>query len=293
VRSLVVPFRARAAAGGVLRVYRRDSAPWPYHAARMHGHRFYVLNYYDRGVGRIRFPGGTLRVAPGHVVLALPGELHDTSGIAHMGGWVVEFTGDLFSPKTLGSSLVLPHADATPWLAFAGRRFGQLTHATVPTLERGAWEGHLTRLEREVDDKSLGSYEAIQAIAQLLLIDLARLLAPAQPSQEAARTPLVSEVFAIIDQRFAEPRLSLAAIASAVGRSRSHIGNVLRAQTGLTVLQWLTERRMAEARRRLRETDEDITIIGERVGYLDPAYFARRFQRAHAMSPRAYRKSLR
>jgi AraC-like DNA-binding protein len=58
----------------------------------------------------------------------------------------------------------------------------------------------------------------------------------------------------------------------------------------MTVLQWLTERRMAEARRRLHETDEDVAIVADRVGYRDAAYFARLFRRVHGVSPRSYRR---
>jgi AraC family transcriptional activator of pobA len=66
---------------------------------------------------------------------------------------------------------------------------------------------------------------------------------------------------------------------------------VVRAQTGMTVLEWITERRMEEARRRLRETDEDVSIVAERVGYEDPAYFARVFRRTHGMSARDFRNA--
>ena len=288
--SPIVPFRAGDAAGGVLRVYRRDSVPWPYHAPGMHGHRFFVLNYYDDGVGQIRFPRGALDVAAGHVLLSVPGELHDTSGIRHMRGWVVEFTGDIFGPKTVGPSLIRAHTDGAPWLAFAGRRFCH-ANAVVSESARGDWERRLLRLEHEVRSPAIGSHEAIVALMHLLLIDFARLLVPSPFAEPSNNAPLVTEVLAVIERRYVEPGLSLAAIASAVGRSRSHVGYVIRAETGMTVLQWLTDRRMAEARRRLQETDEDVAIIGERVGYRDPTYFARRFQHAHGMSARAYRRA--
>src|SRR5471030_3017132 len=78
-------------------------------------------------------------------------------------------------------------------------------------------------------------------------------------------------------------------VARAAGRSPSHVTAVVRAQTGMTVLEWITERRMEEARRRLRETDEDVSIVAERVGYEDPAYFALVFRRTHGMSARDFR----
>ena len=98
-------------------------------------------------------------------------------------------------------------------------------------------------------------------------------------------------MFTVIDRNFAEPGVSLSAVARAVGRSPSHVTALVRRETGMTVLEWLTERRMAEARRRLRDTDEDVAIVAERVGYLDPAYFARLFRREHGVSPRAFRRA--
>ena len=190
----------------------------------------------------------------------------------------------------MGPALALPGAGATPWLAFAGRRAGRPARARVPSGERGRWEEGLVRLETEAAATHLAAREAMRALLTLLLVDLARLLAPAR-AQASVGSALVQEVFHIIERRFAEPGLSLSTIAGAVGRSPSHVTAVVRAETGMTVLEWLTERRMAEARRRLQESDEDVAIVGERVGFLDAAYFARRFAASHGLSPRAYRKA--
>jgi AraC-like DNA-binding protein len=262
----------------------------------MHGHRFFVINYYDRGAGAVRFPEETVEVGAGHVLITVPGQLHDTSGIAHMSGWVIEFTGEILAPLDGGGSLALPHAGGTPWLVFSGRR--QAGHAEVPASERGAWEQRFERLASEVDHRRLGWREAIRASLHLLLIDIARLLDPPfdppfdppHRARAAAGSALLREVLAAIERRYAEPGLSLSGIARAVGRSASHVTAVVRAETGMTVLQWLTERRMADARRRLHETDEDVAIVGERVGYRDPAYFARLFRRVHGASPRSFRR---
>ncbi|WP_246106412.1 helix-turn-helix transcriptional regulator [Pseudonocardia kunmingensis] len=62
-------------------------------------------------------------------------------------------------------------------------------------------------------------------------------------------------------------------------------------KTGRTVQQWITERRMVEARRLLAETDLTVETVGARVGYRDPGYFARRFRRAHGTAPLEWRRA--
>jgi AraC-like DNA-binding protein len=268
-RPPIVAFRTRDSAGGSLRAYRRESTPWPHHAAHMHGHRFFVLNYYDRGEGQVRLPGEVKTVSSGHVFLAPPAALHDTAGIAKMGGWIVEFTADLIPP-----TLSLPA--------------GAPAFAVVPLAERAAWTARLTRLVKEAGSARLGSLEATRALLQLVLIDLARLLTSGATADAG---PLSREVMALIKRRYAEPGLSLSQVARAAGRSASHVSHVVREETGMTVLEWITERRMEEARRRLRETDEDVSIIAERAGYEDPAYFARVFRRVHGISARTFRNT--
>ena len=87
------------------------------------------------------------------------------------------------------------------------------------------------------------------------------------------------------------PRAALTAdVARAVERSAAHVASVVRKETGRTVGQWILEYRMAEARRRLRGTDEQVDIIAERVGYADATHFIRLFRRAHGLTPAAWRR---
>jgi AraC family transcriptional regulator, transcriptional activator of pobA len=62
-------------------------------------------------------------------------------------------------------------------------------------------------------------------------------------------------------------------------------------RTGRTVQQWITERRMREARRLLADTDLTVTEIAPRVGYREAGYFVRRFRTAHGVTPGAWRRA--
>ena len=80
-------------------------------------------------------------------------------------------------------------------------------------------------------------------------------------------------------------------MARAVSLTPGHLTPVVRRKTGRTVQDWITERRMTEARRLLVETDQSMSVISREVGYPDPSYFARSFRRAHNLTPRDWRQA--
>ena len=94
-----------------------------------------------------------------------------------------------------------------------------------------------------------------------------------------------------IDDRYHEP-ISLRDVADAVGLTPGHLTTAIGRRTGRTVQQWITERRMREARRLLADTD--LAVGRDRatgVGYREAGYFVRRFRAAHGVPPAAWRRA--
>jgi AraC-like DNA-binding protein len=60
-----------------------------------------------------------------------------------------------------------------------------------------------------------------------------------------------------------------------------------RRKTGRSVQRWITERRMAQARRLLRETDLNIETVATSVGYRQPSF------RDHTVTPATWRRRTR
>jgi AraC family transcriptional activator of pobA len=96
--------------------------------------------------------------------------------------------------------------------------------------------------------------------------------------------------FSFIEDRYGEP-ISLRDVARAVRLSRGHLTTVVRRKTGRTVQEWIAERRMAEARRLLVETDLEAEEVSRRVGYGESDYFVRSFRRNHGTTPLAWRRA--
>ncbi len=255
-----------------------------------HAHDFLVLVYVERGGGRVQLDdrewrveaGDVLLVAPGEVVTFVEGELHAADG------WSVYFPPDVMQPGDLGAFLSWR---AHPLLfPFVRGMAGGAQRLHVPPEQRAAVVEHVTALEREVQERRDGCDEAAIAHLTLLLVAISRLAADMSDGVVLRDEPLLAAVFDAIEAGFRGP-LTLAHVAAAVGLTPGHLTTVVGRKTGRAVQQWITERRMVEARRLLAETELTVEAVGARVGYRDPGYFARRFRRAHGASPLEWRRA--
>ena len=68
-----------------------------------------------------------------------------------------------------------------------------------------------------------------------------------------------------------------------------HLSRTCRAVLQQSALGLLNERRMLEARRLLAYTPMSVAQVAQEIGYEDPAYFSRIFQRHTGQAPSAYR----
>lgn len=103
--------------------------------------------------------------------------------------------------------------------------------------------------------------------------------------------PKLAPVFQFIDAHY-QQSISLGDVAQAAGYSPAYLTNLAQNHTGKTIKKWITERRMAEARQRLKSTAHSIRRISEEIGYADAGYFTRQFRKLHGVTPRMWRNQL-
>ena len=80
-------------------------------------------------------------------------------------------------------------------------------------------------------------------------------------------------------------------MAAELALTGGHLTTVVRRRTGRTVQQWLTQRRMRQARLLLAETDLTVAAISHRVGHPDVGYFIKRFRADHRVTPVQWRRA--
>ncbi len=255
-----------------------------------HGHRFPVLIYIEGGRGQHRVGPRTWDASAGDLFVIAPGEVHDGRSLGDAEGWSVLFSAEAVDPSRAGGGSFLSWLDNVLLLPFLRPSGVEVGPVAVPARERSVWADRLRQLERELRTKPPGYREAARAYLTLMLADASRMTSDRVNVGPIRERPLLAEVFQVIEARYAEP-ISLATVARAVGRSPSYLTDLVRKLTGRTVLDWIVERRMADARRWLLETDEHVEIIGERLGYRDPTHFIRQFRRANGVTPAAWRRA--
>ena len=96
----------------------------------------------------------------------------------------------------------------------------------------------------------------------------------------------------IIQIKYSEP-LSIDAIADMCGLNRNYLSHLFKNATGKSIHAYLTDYRMKNAVRLLRETDESIQNISFLVGYNDMFTFSKAFKKLHGCSPSEFRNAMR
>jgi len=263
----------------------RPHAPIPH--AGVHVHHFFELVAVTRGSGSHGVDGRKVGVEPGHVTWFAPGQSHDPRGLVACDRWVVGFSAEaiggeggdaeafLSSPR---SSLLLPFSPLVP----AAERA-----LVLPPPERARWARWLAELEAELRTPQLGHLEAARSLLRLMLVSLARQVMPGRVANPGDLS-LLDGVFRFIEAKRHTP-IGLRDVARAVHRSPAYLTDRVRRETGRTVLQWIIERRMADARSLLSSTELAVPEVAARAGYLDVKHFSEQFRRLHGSPPQRWR----
>lgn len=110
----------------------------------------------------------------------------------------------------------------------------------------------------------------------------------AETEQSGGDSPFENELRVWLHQHYTED-IALEAAAESMGMSPFYFSRQIKAVTGRTFLDYLTDYRIEKAKRRLRHTAMTVAEVGRSVGYPDSNYFTKVFKRATGRTPTAYR----
>lgn len=243
----------------------------------------------EAGLGWYQLGPHKIEAEAGDLILVAAGDQIDLSGLAATNSWLVTFDPNLLSSDPTSTNDV---PDSMTLLKLLRSRTIEPASVQVPISDRPRWLRRLSGLAHELRDQSLGYTESVKALLILLMIDVARLTQSAPIKPPPRPHPLLKPVFQFIEAHY-QDQISLCDVAKAVGRSPAYLTDLVRRETGRTVLNWIIDRRMVEARRLLLETDQTVQTIAESLGYLDTGHFIRQFRQYCKIPPQAWRASQR
>ncbi len=101
---------------------------------------------------------------------------------------------------------------------------------------------------------------------------------------------LLNQAIEFIDRHYYEESMSLDRAAKKVNISPNYFSAIFSQEVGLTFIEYLTGKRIEEAKHMLRQTDKRSGEIAFAVGYKDPHYFSFVFRKVTGCSPSEYRR---
>ena len=94
-----------------------------------------------------------------------------------------------------------------------------------------------------------------------------------------------------LEEHFAQT-LKIETIAQHFGISRGYLMKIFKDDFGLSPMAYQNQIRIQKAKELLRDTNEEIYMIAEQVGFCDAYYFSKKFKRFTGMRPLEYRRSI-
>lgn len=149
----------------------------------------------------------------------------------------------------------------------------------------------------ETSSAGIGSSVILSRVAELIFAEALRRYTASLPDSQQGwlaglRNPHVSRALSLLHGRPAYP-WTIEELSAQTGLSRTALADRFQRLLGEPPLRYLTRWRLALAARQLRETQEPLVRIAERVGYDSEAAFNRAFKREFGAPPASWRRRIR
>ena len=198
---------------------------------------------------------------------------------------------DVMMPKMDGYALCQkikghPITDHIPFLLLTAR-------ADLQSRLEGMAKGADAYLAKPFNDKELRLVIKNILHTQKQLIDKISTSNESKSTENpAALHPFILSLEEIIGKNLQAAELNVDFLCKATGTSRTQLHRKIKALTGKSTIQLVTEIKLDKAERLLRTTDLNISEIAYACGYTDPAYFAQVFSRQYHCSASEFREKI-
>lgn len=139
--------------------------------------------------------------------------------------------------------------------------------------------------------KLIESKDSIQQVEEWFIDILNRLFNEYNKCKLLGYAKLVDKVRNYIDNNYSNKDISLETIAGVMSINPCHLSNIFKKEAGISIIEYLTERRMNTAKELIDRGNMKLVEIAEMVGFNDPYYFSKCFKKMFGVSPSRYFKT--
>lgn len=214
-----------------------------------HSHGFHQLVLPLRGVINIELSAFSGKVAPGECVVIRTGELHHFTANTEARFVVADME---TLPRNLVDANQIAFSISTPLIRYLDFIEAQLEH----------------QIEPEIEQSMFATFS--------LLLGKQRLM----PRVDHR----IQQVLQFMDQNLPQ-NMTISELSKRACLSETQFKKLFREQLGQSVMQYVTQKRMAKAKALLQHTDYPVQLIAEQVGYTDISAFSRRFSACFGLTP--------
>ncbi|MFI3236728.1 MAG: helix-turn-helix domain-containing protein [Lachnospiraceae bacterium] len=103
---------------------------------------------------------------------------------------------------------------------------------------------------------------------------------------------LIEDIRKEIQNTCLDINFSIEGLAGHFGMTFSNISSVYKNKTGQTIIDYVTDLRMARAKELLLYSDKSVAMITEEIGYVNPSSFIRKFKSLYGVTPKQFAGSI-
>ncbi|OLS33530.1 response regulator [Bacillus sp. MRMR6] len=153
-------------------------------------------------------------------------------------------------------------------------------------------------------ETELNSLEMMQQISQIevkaswirhyndtlsYMEEMLYLVTTTKESTNSKYSSFVQMAMEYIHDNYTDSQLSLQTISTAVNVSASYLSHIFSQETGITLIEYLTNIRIEKAKELLKTTKNKTYEIAEQVGYSDSQYFCKTFKKVSGMTTKQFK----
>lgn len=179
------------------------------------------------------------------------------------------------------------------------RRPGTFSHLYRPGPDKQKeYQGMCDLMLKEYEERREGYKDALRALLTWMLLELHREYFRNEQQnvcytvgEKLKHKKIISEVLNYIEQHYRED-MNLGELAEMLYVNQSYLSREFKKDTGYSMIKFITNKRIREARSLLCDTDMLITDIATSVGYNNITHFNAMFKKEIGISPKEFRKQM-